>query len=460
MKFKSVEELKVDGEKIVKNMFSEGTAGFEEIKSHFFKILPFWIAGAITAIVSTAYAKIFVFIEKASLHLFEAIGYWYALVAPCLFFLSWYVVEKLSPYANGSGIPQLMVASELHQTSSDKSLVDKLLGIKVIVVKIISSLLMVLGGGAIGREGPTLQISGSIFHLVGKVFTKLRDPKSRYGLVLAGGAAGLASSFNTPLGGIAYVVEELSKSHLSSFRTGVLHAIIVAGLISQLIMGPYLYLGYPKTGVFEYRLLGVVVILAMLSSLIVTLFSQSLKWIVQFRAKLSNFLPRAMFAIVCGFCFVAMVYLVSPIGMGSGKEFLNKILFESEAAKISDIVARFLGSLLTYSAGGAGGIFAPTLSLGGASSSFFDAMLGSNIGPLATLIGMTAGLAALTHSPLTSFILILEMTDRHSSIFALMIAAVIGHGISKLISKTSFYEFVYERLIDKFHEQESKNNEN
>lgn len=417
---------------------------FFEIRNHFLKLLPFWLAGAITALVATSYAKVFAWAEHLSLQIYERTGLWYLLIPPVFFVASWLLVEFFSSRANGSGIPQLMVAIELSQNKKYES-VPSLLSLRIIIVKILSSLLGVLGGGAIGREGPTLQISGSIFQIFNTRW-KLSEIQNRSAFLMAGAASGLASAFNTPLGGIVYVVEELAKSHLSSFRTGVLHAVIVAGIISQMIMGPYLYFGYPKIDSFKLVTIPYYLLVALSAAVIVTLFSEALKTIVIFRSRIVSFRGKLILTALCGFFFALITIYVSVNTMGPGKELLNRLLFSSQSAQFTDVIVRFFGTLLTYANGGAGGIFAPTLTLGGTAAGAFNSLLQFDLGPLAILIGMTAGLSALTHSPLTSFILILEMTDRQSAIFPLMLAAIIGHGFSKLVSKQAFYEFVCERI--------------
>lgn len=418
-----------------------------ETKRKFVNAVPFWIAGICTALAATAYARIFQFAEAQSESLYSTLGYWVLIVVPTLFVLSFLLVETIAPFANGSGIPQLMAAAEISSKPSDSKFMDELLGLRIIVAKVLSSIVGVIGGGAIGREGPTLQISGSIFHLTGKLFSRGQISKNHHGLILAGGAAGLAAAFNTPLGGIAYVVEELSRSHLSSFRTGVLHAVIMAGIFAQIAMGPYLYFGYPKIEAFEFSNLGYLIVGATLAGLVATIFGQCLKQLVLFRAKLRTRKNKLAFAFLAGLIFAGLYLLGSRFTLGSGKNLLNNLLFTTETAQLSDLASRFFGSLATYAAGGAGGIFAPTLAIGGAGASVTDSLLGGHLGALAVLVGMTAGLAALTHSPFTSFVLILEMTDRHSTIVPLMIAALIGQGISKSISQTSFYEFVCHRIL-------------
>jgi H+/Cl- antiporter ClcA len=430
------------------DLYRDGAQKLEEIKSQFLKLLPYWIAGSLTAVVATMYAKLFSFAEELSHYFYEKAGIFFVAVPVVFFSISWFLVRRYAPRANGSGIPQLMASIELLHLKKE-SFVENLLGFRIILVKIVSSLCGVLGGGAIGREGPTLQIAGSIFSLFIK-YWNISDIQNRSAFIMAGAASGLASAFNTPLGGIVYVVEELAKSHLNTFRTGVLHAVIFAGIISQMIMGPYLYLGFPKIADFNDILIFQYIAIAMVSSVAVIVFSYLLKVLVKKRNEMVGGRSQFLLTLFAGLLFGLYAVFVSQKVMGPGKDLLNQFLFSNESAGILDVISRFIGSLLTYANGGAGGIFAPTLSLGGASGSCIDSFFNFNLGPLAVLVGMTAGLSTLTQSPLTSFILILEMTDRHKAIFPLMLAAIVGHGLSKLILKQSFYEYVCHSILKNY----------
>ncbi|MBX7231076.1 MAG: chloride channel protein [Bdellovibrionales bacterium] len=435
-------QIKID----TKDIYEEGTKKIFEIKQQVEKLLPFWIAGSITALVATSYAHLFSLAEDLSKKLYHNTGLWFLFVPPIFFFISWFFVDRLAPKSNGSGIPQLMASIELSHKNQPE-LIDSFLNFRIILIKIISSLLGVLGGGSMGREGPTLQISGSIFHLISRHW-HWSEIENKSAFLMAGAASGLASAFNTPLGGIVYVIEELAKSHLSTFRTGVLHAVIFAGIISQMIMGPYLYFGYPKVPSFKINFIWKYLIISLFSALIVTGFSQCLKLIVKWRSQLDSIAKKSLFALLAGLYFALVVVFLSSKGLGPGKDLLNSLLFDSTNTQVSDVCSRFIGSLMTYANGGAGGIFAPTLSLGGSFGSLINHWFNFDMGTLPVLIGMTAGLSALTHSPLTSFILVLEMTDRHRSIFPIMLAAIIGHGVSKIISNQSFYDFVAHRFLE------------
>lgn len=437
----------MDISKSTQELYRDGAKKIDEIRNQFLKLLPFWIAGSLAALVATMYAKLFAIAETYSLKMYDKLNFWFIPIPPLFFFLSWFLVYRYSPSANGSGIPQLMASIELLHTKKDR-FVENLLGFRIIVIKFLSSLMSVLGGGSIGREGPTLQISGSIFSLFTR-YWKISEIQNKSAFVMAGAASGLASAFNTPLGGIVYVIEELAKSHLNTFRTGVLHAVIVAGIISQMIMGPYLYLGLPKVEDFHGIFIGQYILISIAAAIVVILFSYVLKVLVKKRSELIRIRSHVLITIFSGFLFSLFAVFLSKAVLGPGKDLLNQLLFSNESASILDVVSRFLGSILTYANGGAGGIFAPTLSLGGSSGSYLDNLLNFKMGPLAVLIGMTAGLSALTQSPLTSFILILEMTDRHKAILPLMLAALIGHGLYKLILKKSFYEYVCETILSK-----------
>ena len=127
--------------------------------------MPLWCAAAMTGLVAVFYAEAFAWAEKIQRAFFHRHPWGFLGLAPFCFLASWALVRFLSPGASGSGIPQVMAAMELARPKFHGQ-VERLLGLRVIVTKVFSSLLLVVGGGAIGREGPTIQIASSIFCLV------------------------------------------------------------------------------------------------------------------------------------------------------------------------------------------------------------------------------------------------------------------------------------------------------
>lgn len=201
----------------------------EKLKYNLLQAVPFWIGSLITGIFAVVYAKIFLWGE----HLMNLIMNWHAwmifIIAPAGFVLSWWLVKEFSPFARGSGIPQVMAAVELANPKEHQK-IRHLLSIKIIIFKVLSSLALIIGGGAVGREGPTIQIAGSVFRKVNEYLPDWWPKISKRNMIMTGAAAGLSAAFNTPLGGIVFAVEELSKTHISYFKTALFTAVIIAGL--------------------------------------------------------------------------------------------------------------------------------------------------------------------------------------------------------------------------------------
>ena len=201
--------------------------------------LPFWIASIVTGFVAVMYTEIFRWIEIFHSHIHFRSNLWVFVFVPVVFLVSWYMILRLAPPASGSGIPQLFAAIKMSGKKGTSKFINKLLSVKVIFVKLASSSIILLGGGAIGREGPTIQIAGAIFNSVNKLMPKNWPKISNKLMLVSGGAAGLAAAFNTPLGGIVFAIEELGKTHLNKFRTPLFVAVIVAGLTSQVFLGSF-----------------------------------------------------------------------------------------------------------------------------------------------------------------------------------------------------------------------------
>ena len=217
----------------------------EDLKKNALQAIPFWIASVITGVVAVAYTKLFLGAESLTAVVFNYHAWLLFVLTPGCFWLAWWLVRRYAPYARGSGIPQVAAAIQVSSPTTSY-IVDKLLSFRIIVVKMASSLVMGIGGATIGREGPTIQIAASIYKLVYQVLPGWWPKIAKRNMMVTGAAAGLAAAFNTPLGGIVFAIEELTKTHFSYFKTAIFSSVIIAGLSAQALLGPYLYLGYPK----------------------------------------------------------------------------------------------------------------------------------------------------------------------------------------------------------------------
>lgn len=411
--------------------------------------LPYQVAAVLTAAVAVGYAKLFHWMEDANLALLAHDPRWIFLSAPLSFLISWFLVMRFAPLAGGSGIPQLMAAIEV-ATDKKRDASWRFLNLRIILVKIISSLAMVVGGGAVGREGPTLQIAGSIYRTVHKVLPPFWPRVSRRIMMITGGAAGLSAAFNTPLGGIVFAVEELTKTHIAQFRTAVLTAVILSGMTAQWLLGPYLFLGYPKLQPATFSFMYKILLIALVCGAAGALFCRGLLAFDKIRRSMKGIAGQAGFAIVCALLFATAFWFLGPHTVGSGKALLEEYLFADQVdSDAKNVGARLLGPLFSFSAGGAGGIFAPSLSAGAAIGGWIAPWFEPSRGQfnLLVLAGMTAFLTGVTRTPFTSAILVLEMTDRHSAIFQLMYAAMMGYLIAFAIDRRSYYGRMRDRLL-------------
>jgi len=427
----------------------------QKMKPQILQAMPFWIASLITGLVAVLYAKMFAVCENYSLLLVHGHDWILFFLTPACFVTAWWLVSHFEKKAAGSGIPQVMASIEL-ATPKYNHLVDKFLSFRIILVKIVSSLFMVIGGGAIGREGPTVQIAGSIFRMVNQLLPASWPKVSKKNMIITGAAAGLAAAFNTPLGGIVFAVEELARSHISYFKTAIFTAVIIAGLTAQGILGPYLYLGYPDVSnttliVFLYVVL-VAIIAGALGSFLSVIIMRLMKWKRTFK----HTRMHVFYVLISGLIFATIAFFIGHGILGSGKEQMADLLFRPDKHVAWSLpLLRLAGPAICFTTGGAGGVFAPALSAG--------AVVGGMVGELTRLsgvdvnililAGMVAFLTGVTRSPFTSAILVLEMTDRHNVIFHLMLAGMIASIAAMVIDPHSLYDRLKDMyLSDAYHE--------
>lgn len=414
----------------------------ERLKNNLLQAIPFWIASLITGFFAVIYAQLFTWGENLMNLIFDWHAWLIFILAPTGFVLSWWLVKTFAPYSKGSGIPQVMAAVEL-ANPKDHHKIRHLLSLKIIVFKILSSLALVIGGGAVGREGPTIQIAGSVFRKVNEYLPQWWPKISKKNMIMTGAAAGLAAAFNTPLGGIVFAVEELSKTHINYFKTALFTAVIIAGLTSQTLAGSYLYLGYPKTNDVSLMLMFPVIFVSGVAGILASQLSVVMLKINKWKKRLKTDRSNIIFLVISALIIASLAYFVNREILGSGKEIMERTLFTTDKHEAWYVpLFRMLGPALAFTSGGAGGIFAPALSAGASIGSVLSGVI--HLNPQETnviiLAGMVAFLTGITRAPFTSAIIVLEMTDRHSLIFHLMLAGMVSSIISLMVSKHSLYD--------------------
>jgi len=434
----------------------------EKLKNNLLQAVPFWIGSLITGFFAVLYAKAFTWGEALMNLIFDWHAWMIFIITPAAFVLSWWLVKSFAPYAKGSGIPQVMAAVEL-ANPKEHSKIRHLLSLKIIVFKVLSSLALIIGGGAVGREGPTIQIAGSVFRKVNEYLPDWWPKISKKNMIMTGAAAGLSAAFNTPLGGIVFAVEELSKTHINYFKTALFTAVIIAGLTSQTLAGSYLYLGYPKTADVGLGIMFPVILVSGIAGVFASQLSVIMLRINAWNKTLTKDTEKVAFLIVCALIIASLAFFVNREILGSGKEIMERTLFTKDKHEDWYMpIFRMIGPALSFTSGGAGGIFAPALSAGASIGSVISGWihLSPNETNVVILGGMVAFLTGVTRAPFTSAIIVLEMTDRHSLIFHLMLAGMVSSLISLMVSKRSLYDTLKISYLEELRTDEENLREN
>lgn len=412
------------------------------LQKNLLNALPFWLGAFATGIMAVLYAKLFFLAELGTGYVFHKAGWWFFFITPFCFVLATWLVLKFAPFSRGSGIPQVSAAIDL-TTPKTYHKVERLLSLRIILLKIVSSIIMVFGGGVVGREGPTIQISASIFKKINDWLPEWYPKVSRRNMIVTGAAAGLASAFNTPLGGIVFAIEELTKTHLSFFKSALLTGVIIAGLTALNFLGPYLYLGYPALdGISPWILLAIIPV-AIITGILSTEMCNLILFINKKKSGFKKNYQKLIYAGICGLIVAALAVLIDSRMFGSGKEIMLTTLFSNNKHIEWYLpILRIIGPIISFTTGAAGGVFAPSLSAGASIGAVFSGWfhLSATSTNLVILCGMAGFLTGMTRSPFTSSILVIEMTNSHSIIFYIMLTALVANLISTFISRHSFYD--------------------
>lgn len=422
--------------------------------------LMFVLAAICNGLIIIAYGEIFKHVEEVARNISRSNPLWLIALSPLAFGTAWYLNTRKYPNSGGSGIPQILAATEVSpDTESGNRFLRSVLSIRAAAAKIIGSLLAVFGGGAIGREGPSLHVSASIFFFFHRALNKIHKTMEYRSWIIAGAAAGLAAAFNTPLGGIVYAVEELGSQYFTRIKNNLLLAVLVSGIASQALLGSYLFIGSPTTNPYELRLLFLVVLLALITGLAGALFGQLIYAGTKFRKKIKS-KGVQIFLVIGVSLLVATIACYDPFALGAGKEYISSLLFSEFTQSPLTLPLRILNTFCVYLTGIAGGIFAPSLALGAGIGfhlgKLVESFMSFSNGNLFILCGMVSFLTGVTRTPLTAFILVMEMTDRHVSIVPLMLSALVSILVARFWNKEGFYELAVKDYLEQLKTQPEK----
>ncbi len=359
---------------------------------------------------------------------------WVGFIAPPFgIALTAWITMRFFPGAEGSGIPQVKTALEITGTLAERS---GLVSLKIALGKMLLPILGLLSGGSVGLGGPSVQIGASVMASLGRA---VRFPPHyvEKGLILAGSSAGFAAMFSAPLAGIVFAIEEMGRALEEKISSLVLTAIIFAGITAYAALNVYIF--FDDRSVLLPRneswiavpLCGITG--GFFGGLFSTLIIRCRKWLNKSR------IPVYVVALFAGIIISFAGYFSGGATFGTGYAETKMVL---QAHNDLDILFPFLKMLATFAtflSSIPSGIFVPSLATG--------ASLGADLAawfPIAPtiamiLLTMTAYFSGMLQSPITSFVIVMEITDTHEMAIPLMAAAFFATGTSKLICPIPLY---------------------
>ncbi len=362
---------------------------------------------------------------------------WLTLViAPAGFAGMTWLALRFFPATMGSGIPQAIAAS----LTDDRRIRRKLLSFKIAIAKIMLTLGGLLSGGSIGREGPSVQVGAAVMHLLaGRKKNRIASSRD---LIVAGSGAGIAAAFNTPLGGIMFAIEEMCRHRAFQANSTTLTSVIFAGLMSLAVLGTYTYfgrtpasLGWPG-GIWPILACGATG--GLLGGLFARTLIASSRGLPGRLGELSASRP-ILFAAGCGLGTAIVGLATGGLTYGTGYGETKAALEGSAQLPVYFLLAKMFVIWLAFLSRIPGGVFAPALAVGAGLGANIALFLPPEQSAAILTLGMVAFLAGMTQTPITSFVIVMEMTANHQMLLPLMATAVIAHGFSRSVSPIPLY---------------------
>ena len=398
----------------------------------------FWLGAIAVGLIAVLYARLIDFGYEA-FRTYAGRYVWLPLViTPAIGALSVWVTRRFFRGAEGSGIPQ--VIATLHGRTTE--LGERLLTIKVLLGKILVSFLAIFGGFTIGREGPTVQVGAALMFNLRRFYPRRAQRTAHAALerrlALAGAAAGLSAAFNTPLAGIVFAIEELTRSFEARASGVLITAIIFAGIVALGLNGNYTYFGTIDVGGHFPRMLAVAVVVTgvicgIAGGLFCWLLLNTERWMPRALIALRGQRPVA-FGALCGLAIAVLGVVSGGHTFGSGYAEARGLLEGHVQLSVFYPLVKIASMVGSYLPGVPGGIFAPSLSIGAGIGNVLHDVFTQM--PLSMLIAlaMVGYLAAVTQSPITAFVIVMEMINGHALVISLMATSLIATRVSKLFA--------------------------
>ncbi len=402
-----------------------------------------WVVGVavIGGLAAAAFARLCDGAMKLHAHLMVLSPWLTLLLLPVGLPLAVWLTRRFAPEAAGSGIPQVMAAAEQRWTGRWGGRRVTLL---TAAWKVVLSAGLLVCGASIGREGPTVQVVAGVVRTLTR---GLKGGPGRRAIIIAGGAAGVSAAFNTPIAGVVFAVEELAGSFDKRTNATVILVVVAAGFASYALQGDYAYFGQLQEA--STAALGsawfAAPIIGVSAGLLGGLFSRALAILIGPREGRAARWRRArpvLFAFLCGVVAAVVAYASGGMTFGAGYDEAKSLIQDHPGRGLGFAFAKGIASLAAAASGAPGGIFAPSLATGagiGAAWARFGLWVGARD---AVVLGMASYLAGVVQAPLTSAVILMEMTRDPGLVGPLMLAALLARWASGLVMPEPIYHLL------------------
>jgi CIC family chloride channel protein len=361
---------------------------------------------------------------------------WRRLLFPVVGSLSiGYLLYRYFPNARGSGVPQTKAALFAREGR---------ITLRTVLGKFFCTSATLASGIPLGREGPSVQIGAGIGSVLGRFLGLSTEQVKK--LIPVGAAAAIAAAFNTPLAAVLFSLEEITGDLYAPVMGAVVLASATAWVVLRVLLGDHPLFKVPQYQLVSPAEFAVYAVLGLAGGVVSAAFARLL---LGMRARFLRFPQKtAWFQPLAGGLLVGVMGWFVPQVMGVGYGFVGEALNGRMAFQLMAllVVLKLLAVTTSYASGNAGGIFGPAL--------FIGAMLGGTVGTAAhhlfpaytatpgayALVGMGAVFAGIVRAPMTSVLMIFEMTQDYAVIVPLMIANMVSLFIASRLQHEPIYE--------------------
>lgn len=347
--------------------------------------------------------------------------------------ISGILVYKFAPETKGSGIPYVKMTM---------ARMGNMTRIRSIVVKFFAGVAGIGTGLSLGREGPSVQLGAGAGALVGRLFKMSGTNQDK--LIAAGAGSAIGATFNAPIAGTIFVLEELVQKFTPALLFPVLVATVSAASLARHFLGSNPSFDLPKLqGGITVENIPVCIILGIVAGLLGVLFSKVIFFNNKLFDKMSK-IPNYFKPAIAGLA-VGLIGLVIPYVLGSGNFSVDLLLQHKFSLGLVLIIfiAKFFVTPFCFGSGAAGGIFLPMLMLGsflGYIVSTVCNSFGFHTDPIViAILGMGAFLSAVARTPITAVVMVFEMTGGYSHILPIMLSAAIADLVAEKLNQKPIY---------------------